>query len=68
MIGLTTDKQSESLKRLAYSVKEVAHAAGVSEGMIYRLIYRKELRTVRIGDRQLIPNDELHRLTGTAAA
>jgi len=68
VIGLTTDKQSESLKRLAYSVKEVAHAAGVSEGTIYRLIYRKELGTVRIGDRQLIPNDELHRLTGTDAA
>jgi len=59
---------SEVPKRLAYSVKEVAHAAGVSEGTIYRLIYRKELRTVRIGDRQLVPAQELHRLTGTGAA
>ena len=53
-------------KRLAYSVREVAHAASVSPATIYRLIYRNEVRTVRIGDRQLIPNYELHRITGTA--
>ena len=52
-------------ERLAYSIDETARAAGVSRDVLYALIRRGQLRTVKIGERRLVPRQELFRITGT---
>lgn len=52
--------------RLAYSIEEVARCAGVSADLIRREIRKGEIRTVRLGDRVLVPKAELFRICGTS--
>jgi excisionase family DNA binding protein len=44
---------------LLLNVTEAADALGVSKWGIYQLINQRELRTVRIGSRRLVPVAEL---------
>jgi excisionase family DNA binding protein len=46
----------------AYSVVQAGAALGVSRQVIYSLIQRGELRTVKAGRRRLIPATEITRL------
>jgi len=48
--------------RLAYSIAESAQLIGVSVATIRRLIEAKKLSCARVGDRVLIPREELERL------
>lgn len=52
----------DNIPRLTYSVDEAAAAAGISRATVYRLIGSRQLRTVKLGDRRLVPRDELMRL------
>jgi excisionase family DNA binding protein len=47
-----------------YSLHEAETALRVSRSTLYRLIERGELRSVKIGDRRLIPILEVDRLCG----
>lgn len=53
-------------QRLAYGIEEAARAIGVSRGHLYELIARGEVRSVKLGDRRLIPTDELRRVLSTS--
>jgi excisionase family DNA binding protein len=50
--------------RLAYSIDETASMLGVSRPTLYKMIWRAELRTVKVGSRRLVPASELDRLLG----
>jgi excisionase family DNA binding protein len=50
--------------RLAYSILEAKALSGLSRSLIYRLIERGELQTVKCGGRRLVPVGELRRLCG----
>ncbi|WP_234554934.1 helix-turn-helix domain-containing protein [Thermus caliditerrae] len=51
-------------KKLGLSVKEAANLLGVHPNTIYRLAWRKEIRSVKVGSRLLIPRVEVERLVG----
>lgn len=55
--------QANTQQRL-YSLHQAEAALGVSRSTLYRLMERGQLRTVKIGDRRLIPLVELERLCG----
>lgn len=55
--------QSAAVQRLAFSLAETASALGVCRGLIYAMIERGELKTIRLGRRRLVPLVELERLT-----
>ena len=48
--------------RLAYSIAEAAQVIGVLTATIRRLIESRKLPCARLGDRVLIPREELERL------
>jgi excisionase family DNA binding protein len=52
-------ERREPPARLAYSVKEVAEALGVSTDLIYDMCGRGELTFVRMGRRHVIPSDSI---------
>jgi excisionase family DNA binding protein len=56
-----------STQQRLYSLHQVETALGVSRSTLYRLMERGELRSVKIGDRRLIPIIELERLCGEPA-
>ncbi len=47
---------------IAYGVIDAARVIGLSRSTLYRMMQRKELRTVTIGRRRLIPAAALHKL------
>lgn len=49
-------------KRLTYGVKDAAEALGISKSVLYVMMSRGELRTVRIGSRRLIEAAEIEAL------
>ncbi len=51
-------------KKLGLSVKETAQLLGVHPNTIYRLAWRKDIRSVRVGSRLLIPRSEVEKLLG----
>ena len=53
-------------ERLAYGIAEAARAVGVSRAHLYELIARGEVRSVKLGERRLIPTEELRRVLSTA--
>ena len=54
-----------SPERLAYRVTEFSRAIGIGKTKLFEMMKRKELRTVMIGGRRLIPASEAARLLGT---
>lgn len=58
---------SVSPGRLAYRVPELANALGVCSQHVYNLIYRGEIRAVKIGASVRIPAAEVDRLLGGGA-
>ena len=61
---MSNAKQTE---RLALSVGETGRAIGVSRATIYRLIGRKQLATLKVGARRLVPVTALDALLEQAA-
>jgi excisionase family DNA binding protein len=56
----------QSPERLALSVAEALVAVGVSRATLYRLIGRKQLATLKIGSRRLVPVAEIDALLAKA--
>lgn len=55
-------------QQLAFTINDAARAVGLSRSTIYRLIAAKQLRTIRIGSRTLIPTASLQQLCDEAAS
>lgn len=53
-------------EQLAYTIRQSATLAQVSEGLIRRMIKSEKLRAVRIGKLWRVPREELFRLCGCA--
>jgi excisionase family DNA binding protein len=49
------------------SVKEAARQLGIGEAFARRLIRRGEIKSVRLGDRVLVPRHEVERIVEQAA-
>ena len=47
------------VEKIAYSVREVAAMLGLSEWKVRELCYQKELRSLKVGQRLLIPKAAL---------
>lgn len=47
------------LERLAYSISEGAHALGIGRTKMLQLLAKKEVRSLRVGRRVLIPREAL---------
>jgi excisionase family DNA binding protein len=62
----TVSAPHSTLARLAYSINESRALSGLSRSSLYRLIERGELRTVKRGQRRLVPSAELERLCGVS--
>jgi excisionase family DNA binding protein len=58
----------QSPERRALSVAEASVAVGVSRATLYRLIGRKQLATLKIGSRRLVPVGEIDALLAKAIA
>lgn len=56
-----TNSETMPVERLAYSVKEVAQATGMSAISVYRLIQRGHLRAIQPLRHKIIPKRELER-------
>ena len=56
-----------ALPRLAYSLAESEALSGLSRSSLYRLMAAGKLRTVKRGDRRLVPSAELARLCSVDA-
>lgn len=54
--------KSDSTNRAAYTIPEAAEQLTISRASLYRLIDRGEIRRVKIGQRSVIPADEINRL------
>jgi excisionase family DNA binding protein len=67
-MSFTTQKTiREQQGRLAVSQAEMADALGVSLATAGRMIRKKIVRSVKVGQRRLIPMSEIERLLTTAA-
>jgi excisionase family DNA binding protein len=60
--------QVSSPERKALSVAEASVAIGLSRATLYRLIARKQLATLKIGSRRLVPVGEIDALLAKAIA
>jgi excisionase family DNA binding protein len=60
--------QVSSTERKALSVAEASVAIGLSRATLYRLIGRKQLATLKIGSRRLVPVSEIDALLAKAVA
>jgi len=49
-------------ERQTYNVREAAEVLGVSKNSLYQAVLRKEVPSIRIGKRILIPKAQLERL------
>ena len=64
----TTEKtRREQQRRLAISQAEMADALGVSMATAGRMIRHKIVRSIKVGQRRLIPMSEIERLLALAA-
>jgi excisionase family DNA binding protein len=56
--------------RLAYSIKEVGTALGLSKGAVYKMIQSGQLRSVKVKDsrRRVIPAAEVDRFLDDSAS
>lgn len=46
-------------EKLAYTIVEAQYATGLGRTTIYSLVAEKKLRTIKVGNRTLIPADSL---------
>jgi excisionase family DNA binding protein len=55
-------KNAENHWRLVLSIREAAHACGLSRTTIYRLIAQGKLKTVKVGARRLVRPEAIEEL------
>ena len=55
-------------ERLTVTVEEAAALLGISRNLAYELVTRKELPSVRLGRRVLVPRQALERLLDVESA
>jgi excisionase family DNA binding protein len=67
MISTSEKTRREQQRRLAISQAEMADALGVSMATAGRMIRKKIVRSIKIGQRRLIPMSEIDRLLALAA-
>lgn len=48
----------EELRRRVYTVPEVAQMLGISKSYCYELVKKKEIPTMTLGTRRIIPKDK----------
>jgi excisionase family DNA binding protein len=53
--------------RLAVSVPEAARLLGISAPLVWKMVARSEIRTVKVRRRRLVPMAELQRLVSADA-
>ena len=58
----TEDSPTQIAERLAYSRRQGAVALGVSVPLVDRLIADGKIRSIKLGDRRLIPAEEINRV------
>lgn len=56
------------MTKLTYTISEAATALSIGRTTIYKLISGRQLRTVKIGARTLIPADQIYALIKPQAA
>ncbi len=61
---MSTNTAHNSPERLAYRVTDFSRAIGIGKTKLFEMMKRKELHTVMIGGRRLIPASEAARLLG----
>lgn len=54
-------------ERLAYSINEVAETLGVSRDLVFDLLRRGDLHSIKVGRRRIIPADALDKFLNAAA-
>ena len=52
------DKPTKAIP-LVYTVKEVSQTHQIGKTLVYRLIRSKKLRSIRVGNKYLVPRDAL---------
>lgn len=66
--GMTTSDTARPDTLRAFTLDETAARLAVTKRQAYRLLARGELRAVRVGHRQRVPESELRRLLGETEA
>jgi excisionase family DNA binding protein len=67
MLSTSEKTRREQQRRLAVSQAEMADALGVSMATAGRMIRKKIVRSIKVGQRRLIPMSEIDRLLALAA-
>lgn len=62
----TNDKTPQQPELLLMTVDQFAHAVSLSRALIYKLITRRAIKTVKFGRLRRIPSTEIQRLAATA--
>ena len=60
------DIQNVSVAKLGYSYAEAELVTGLSRSSIYRAVKRGDLRSMKVGNRVIIPVGDLAKLCGTS--
>lgn len=55
-----TTEVKEKLAKLAYSPEEACEALSIGRTVLYDLMRRGEITSIKVGRRRLIPVDKLH--------
>jgi excisionase family DNA binding protein len=58
----------QELRPLVLSVAEVAALLRVSPSTVWKAVKRRDIRSIRLGSRVLVPRGEIERLVGESAA
>lgn len=53
---------NQSIERFAFGVPEAAKCLGVSRTLVFQLMASGKLKSIKLGNRRLIPRDELARI------
>ncbi len=64
---ITQHISERELPRLV-SVAEAARLLNISERLVWRMIPKREIRSIRLGGRRMIPRTEVDRLTTDTAS
>jgi len=59
---LARKSERQQLPRLGYGISEAAESIGCSPGHVRNLIARGELRSVKVGRRRIVPDEDLRGL------
>jgi len=61
------NSQLQQSKRFTYSLDEVAEGFGISRSQVCKLIKEKKLKSLKLGDRRVVPAEVIDALLAEAA-